>query len=231
MQNKFKTIISHLLLRIYSISRPVKLLHIISPKILLKLCKVWTWRDAAWMPHQSFRTAPVVEGCLTKVQVFLGVAHYRSKAKDKGLGILVPPGLTLTGHFSSKATGGANWGCPMCNTVLLSMLNSASPPSLPQLLIPNKLLNTKLTWESCFWRTQIVTDNTTGLAKKFIQVISCGKSQTFLSNQCSLPLKRWGKLKWGGLFVSNILELLLYSNAHYRWLMPSTSLIILCKIF
>ena len=103
MQNKFKTIISHLLLRIYSISRPVKLLHIISPKILLKLCKVWTWRDAAWMPHQSFRTAPVVEGCLTKVQVFLGVAHYRSKAKDKGLGILVPPGLTLTGHFSSKA--------------------------------------------------------------------------------------------------------------------------------
>lgn len=53
-------------------------------------------------------TAPVAEGCLTKVQVFLGVAHYRSKAKDKGLGILVAPGLTLTGHFSSKATGGAN---------------------------------------------------------------------------------------------------------------------------
>ena len=82
--------------------------------------------------------APVAEGSLTKVQVLLGVARYRSKAKDKGLGILVPPRLTLTGHFSSKATGGVNWGCLMCNTVLLSMLNSSSPLSLSQLLIPNK---------------------------------------------------------------------------------------------
>lgn len=139
--------------------------------------------------------APVAEGSLTKVQVLLGVARYRSKAKDKGLGILVPPRLTLTGHFSSKATGGVNWGCLMCNTVLLSMLNSSSPLSLSQLLIPNKPLNTKLTWESCFWRTQIVTDNTTGFAKKFIRLISCGKSQTFWPNQCSLPLKRWGKLR------------------------------------
>lgn len=53
--------------------------------------------------------APVAESCLTKVKYFWEwhVSNYRSKAKDKGLGILVPPGLTLTGHFSSKATG---WG-------------------------------------------------------------------------------------------------------------------------
>lgn len=155
MPNIFKTIISHLLLRIYSVSRPVKLLHIISPKTLLNFAKCGHEEMLPGCLISPSGIAPVAESSLTKVQVLLGVAHYRSKAKDKGLGILVPPRLTLTGHFSSKATGGVNWGCLMCNTALLSMLNSSSPSSLSQLLIPNKLLNTKLTWESCFWRIKL----------------------------------------------------------------------------
>lgn len=75
--------------------------------IVLKLTKVLQKVDKEIYCPGSSSTfqipsgiAPVEECCFTKGQVFWEwpTSHFRWKAKDKDLGILVLPGLTLTDH-------------------------------------------------------------------------------------------------------------------------------------
>lgn len=101
--------------------------------------------------------------CLIQGQVLLAVAHIQLqiKSKRKRSGDFGPLRLILTGPFSSKAiqVGSAEAFRPvtqlssLCPILLL-------PCSFPQMLIPNKLLNTKRT-QSSFQRTQIVRGSLT----------------------------------------------------------------------